>query len=240
MKLIHTCLLFFLAVPASIVSLTAIAQPQPTVKTATVPEGPSLDFTVKYYNRVLSPEGVLRESHYEEKMMRRPGNVWAYRVLPAHAKIYHEHEEHLHSHFNHVVVPRHITFDGHHAAIDFVDANEKIVVSIEPTEFENVSFDGSWLNAYFLVDPDFVRKLPMSTRKSPVTSAHWHETEKDGVFQRILWDDKNMIPLIAESGDLKHTFFNRVEVQLKSGLSKELPWTNLKGYSQKIYADFLD
>jgi hypothetical protein len=206
----------------------------------TFPQGSSLDMTIRYYNRTLSPEGVLRESRFEENMIRRPGHVWAYRVLPAHATVSHEHEDHLHSHFNHVVVPRHITFDGRQTAIDFVDANEKIVVTIEKTEYENVSFDGSWLNAYFLVDPNFVEKLPKTDRKSPSADAQWHEIEKDGVFQRILWDEKKMIPLIAETGDLKHTYFNRVEVHLQGTLSKAAPWTNLKGYSQKVYADFLD
>lgn len=206
----------------------------------TFPQGPSLDLSVKYYNRTLSPEGVLRESHFEEKMIRRPGHVWVYRVLPAHAEVPHEHEEHLHSHFNHAVVPRHITFDGKQTAISFVDSREKFVVSIERTEYENVSFDGSWLNAYFLVDPHFVEKLPKSDRKSPVADAHWHEIEKDGVFQRILWDENKMIPLIAETGDLKHTYYNRVEVQVQNSLRKTLPWTNLNGYARKEYADFLD
>lgn len=223
-----------------ITTLPVIAQAQSATPFSNTTQGPSLDFTVKYYNRVLSPEGVLRESHYEENTVRRAGHVWTYRVLPKQAIVAPDHEEHLHSHFNHAVIPRHITFNGKQTAIYFVDANEKYVVTIEPTEYGNVGFDGSWLNAYFLVDPNFIERLPKSNRKSPLASAEWHEQEKDGVFQRILWDTKRMIPLIAETGDNKQTFYNRVDVQVKNNLAPTLPWTGQKGYAQKVYADFLD
>ncbi len=40
------------------------------------------DLTVRYYSKVLTNEGVLRESRYEENMLRRPGHVWVERMLP--------------------------------------------------------------------------------------------------------------------------------------------------------------
>ena len=82
--------------------------------------------------------------------------------------------------------------------------------------------------------------MPLSDRTSPTPKAHWHEIEKNGIFQRILWDDEKMIPIIAEAGDHKNTFFNRVEVQVQTDLRKDLPWTNVKNFTQKVYADFLD
>ena len=100
-----------------------------------MPQGPSLDCTIKYYNRTLSAEGVLRESHYTDKMLRRPGHVWAFRVLPEHPDVSNTHDEHIHAHFNHVLVPRHISFDGKQTAIEFIDTPEKQVISIERPEY---------------------------------------------------------------------------------------------------------
>ncbi len=212
----------------------------PPVLAQSLVTGPSLDLNVKYYNRILNPEGVLRESHYEEKIVRRPGHVWTYRILPKHMDVVPTNDEHLHAHFNYVVVPRHITFNEQQTTVAFVDEQEHYVVNIEPPEYGNIGFDGSWKNAYYLVDPKFIAQLPITQRPSPVKDAQWHETEKDGVFQRILWDNNRMIPLIAEIGDVKHSFYNRVEVKADPKLSLDLPWTKQHGYVQKIYADFLD
>ncbi len=124
--------------------------------------------------------------------------------------------------------------------VEFIDAQEKYVVDIEPTEYQNVGFDGSWANAYFVIDPAVIAKLPRSSRQSSTPHSHWLEIEKDGAFQRILWDEENMIPLIVETGDLKHSFYNRIDTQLHKTLQKKLPWDNLKGYARRVYADFLD
>jgi len=51
----------------------------PTVQAETV----SLDYQVQYYNKVISPEGVTRESRYEEKVIRRKNEIWVSRIIPA-------------------------------------------------------------------------------------------------------------------------------------------------------------
>ena len=238
--------------------LLACAQAvQKTVASAAA-QGPDLDLVVAYYSRVLTPEGVLRESRYEEKMLRRPGHVWVARVLPkltseshADAKTTQNEvprqsaavpaaDEHAHRHFNHVVLARHVTRDGDRIRVEFVDAHDRTVIAIAPAEYENVDFDGSWANAFYLVDPQGVALLPLSRRVSPIAGARWHEREKNGLFQRVLWDDKRMIPLIVETGDRTGNAFRRIEIKPQAGLSKELPWLNLKNYAQKEYADFLD
>ncbi len=201
---------------------------------------PALDFTVKYYNRVLTPEGVLRESRYEENVVRRPGHVWTARVLPPHAETEHDHDVHDHKHFNYVVVPRHVAFDGKQMSVEFVDLHERYVVNIEPTEYQNVGFDGSWANTYFVMDPAIVSRLPRSSRQSSTPNTHWLEIEKDGAFQRILWDEINMIPLVAETHDKKHSYYNRIDIHIRKTSQKALPWERLKGYAQRDYADFLD
>jgi len=158
---------------------------------------PDLDVTIQYFNRELTPDGVLRESSYSEKMLRRRGHVWSYRVLPAIASAKDTtHPNHEHKDFNHIVLPRHVTFDGKKISVDFINAHNRQVIAIAPTEYENVNFDGSWPNTFYLIDPQFVAAMPVSQRVSSVANARWHEVVKNGLYQRVLWDDKLMIPHI--------------------------------------------
>ena len=215
-----------------------------------------LDLGITYYSRVLTPEGVTRESRYEEKMLRRPGHVWVERVLApatdAHAGHSHgEHKkvtlktstaatQHEHKHFNPVLIPRHVMLEKNTVRVEYIDAHDKIVVSIPKAEYENVNFDGSWENSFYLLDPKLVAAMPLSKQASSVTGARWREVEKNGVFQRILWDEQKQIPLVIESGDRANTFYRRVDVKLQPTVSKAQPWANLQNYAQREYSDYLD
>lgn len=209
-----------------------------------------LDLGIRYYNRVLTPEGVTRESRYEEKMLRRPGHVWVERVLPAVHGSHDAHgakqpvalkrTQHEHKHFNPVVIPRHVMLDKNTVKVEYIDARDKVVVSIPKAEYENVNFDGSWENSFYLLDPKLVAAMPLSKQVSNVAGAHWREVEKNGVFQRVLWDAQKQIALIIESGDRANTFYRRVDVKLQASLSRAQPWANLKNYAQREYADYLD
>ena len=202
---------------------------------------PDLDLAIKYFNRELSPEGVLRESSYQEKMLRRNGHVWSYRVLPGKmAAKDTAHSNHEHKEFNYIVLPRHVRFDGSKISVEFINDHDRQVINIVPTEYENVNFDGSWPNTYYLINPKIVAAMPVSQRPSSVGNARWHEVVKNGLFQRVLWDEKLSIPLVIETGNQKNTFFQRITVSADAKLEKDLPWNHLQGYAQKEYSDFLD
>ena len=230
----------------SVISTSALAIKDPHV--------PDLDLAIRYYSKVLTAEGVTREARYEEKMLRRTGHVWVTRVLPKTAiaqaadvmpeigkkNVSLKVKEPEHAHFNHVLSSRHILLENNKLRVEYVDAHSKNIVAVPASEYANVNFDGSWENSFYLVDPALVVALPLSTRVSKMSGARWHEREKNGVFQRVLWDDQKQIPLVIESGDKAGTFYRRVEVQAMATLSAELPWNKLKGYGQKEYSDFLD
>lgn len=217
-------------------------------------KGPDLDLSLHHYTRILTAEGVLRESRYEEKMMRRDGHVWVQRVLPVNPPGHegsHQHksptagkmpqkDEHGHRHFNHVLLPRHVFHTGSELRLEFVNLREREVISITPSEYENVNFDGSWTNAFFLADPKIVFAMPMVHRASPAAGAQWRELVKGGVTQRVLWDEKRQIPLLIERVESSGRSLDRVEIKVQPALAKSLPWEGLKGYAQKEYADFLD
>ena len=215
---------------------------------AAAPAPADLDLSITYYSRVLTPEGVTRESRYEETMLRRPGHVWVERVLApstdVHAgqnkKVALKETQHEHKHFNPVVIPRHVMLEKNTVRVEYIDAHDKVVVSIPKSEYDNVNFDGSWENSFYLLDPKLVTAMPLSKQVSTVAGARWREAEKNGVFQRVLWDEQKQIPVTIESGDRANTFYRRVDVRQQASISKAQPWNNLRNYAQREYADYLD
>ncbi len=210
-------------------------------------DGPALDLEINYYTRVLTPEGVTREARYKETMLRRSGHVWVARTLPK-SGVGDKNQGHGaseegaagHADFNHVVNPRHVMLNSHKVSIDYIDSRGKAVVAIPASEYGNVNFDGSWRNAFFLLDPTLLKTIPMTARPSSVEGAHWREREKNGIFERILWDDKRKIALVIESGDRASTFYRRIDVTAHAAKVTDLPWNKLSGYSQKEFSDYLD
>ncbi|CDG85229.1 hypothetical protein [Janthinobacterium agaricidamnosum] len=208
---------------------------------------PDLDLAITYYSRVLTPEGVTRESRYQERMLRRPGHVWTERVLPksieeepgGKQKVSLK-QEHQHKEFNYVVLPRHVMLAKNKVSVEYIDAHEKQVIAVPKAEYGNVNFDGSWDNAFYLLAPELVAAMPLAKQPSGVPGARWHEVEKNGVFQRILWNGQKQIPLVIESGDKGNNFYRRVEVSVQAATRHDLPWMKLKAYGQKEYSDFLD
>lgn len=222
-----------------------------------------LDLQISRYSKVVTAEGVTREARYEERMLRRANHVWTERVLPGGAVAHghgheHEHEgEHEgkqqpgphkvaarksvgHKHFNPVVLPRHVALEGGRLRLAYVDAQTKEVIAIPPGEFDNVGFDGSWEHAYYLLDTRGLASMPVTQRPSAAPGARWRERERNGLYERVLWDDAKRIPLVIESGDKAGTFYHRTELKVASATTRELPWQKLKGYAQREYADFLD
>lgn len=246
-KLISRASLGSIMLAVSLSSAASFAQTQ----TQTV--APDLDLQISYYSKVLTAEGVSREARYQDKMLRRSGHVWLERIVPqtmlkaSHAteikKVSHNHQNEKlteHKHFNPVLIPRHVQLENGKARIEFIDKAEKMTVSVPSSEFNNVNFDGSWENSYYLIDPQLLKSMKQSAKASNVEGAVWYEREKNGIFQKVLWHTQKQIPLIVESGDRAGTFYQSVEVKIAANTQTQLPWTNLKGYTHKEYADFLD
>lgn len=213
---------------------------QDTTQVSMLSPGPDMDLSIKYFHRETTRDGVLHENSYEETMMRRNGHVWTQRVLPDNTKNSAMHPSHEHKDFNYLVLPRHVSYDGIKTTVEFVDIPKRELIYIAPTEYENVNFDGSWLNTYCLINPQYIAAMPLSSIPSTVAHSQWHELNKNGLFQRVLWDEKMSIPLVIESGDLAGTFLQRVKVHPRAKTMQSLPWNKLQGYVQKEYSDFLD
>ncbi|QBE65445.1 hypothetical protein [Pseudoduganella lutea] len=228
--------------------------------------GADVDLRISRYSKVVTAEGVTREARYEETMLRRAGHVWTARVLPLAMQGHDDGHGHHgngqgddhghgakagahkvaarksvgHKHFNPVTLPRHVAMEGGKLRLAYVDAHSKEVIAIPPGEFDNVGFDGSWDHAYHLLDTKGLASMAVSKRASAVPGARWRERERNGLYERVLWDDTKQLPLVIESGDKAGTFYHRTDLKVAAGLTRELPWQKLKGYAQREYADYLD
>jgi hypothetical protein len=199
---------------------------------------PSINATVHYQSKVLTSDGVTKESNYDEHFLRVKNHVWTNRILPPTETNEEQHEGH--KHFNHIVTPRHIYSVDNKITVEFVDDHEKELIFIPQSEYENVSFDGKWNSTYFLVDLDLLKKMPVSKNKSSISTATLYEQFNDVIFQRVLWDNKNQIPLMVEVGNKNGSFYQKMTVGLSNKLPNKLPWENISDYAKKEYSDFLD
>jgi hypothetical protein len=240
-------------------SALVFAQAQ-AVQETTTQAPPDLDLEIVYYSKVITPEGVTRESRYGETMLRRPGHVWVSRVLPATlpttAGDAHDDDAHgtkpvsirqnaasqeqSHKHFNPGVLPRHVMQAKEGLRVEYIDAHSREVIAVPATEYDNVGFDGSWANSVYLLDPALVAAMPLAKRASAIAGAQWHERTSGSNYQRVLWDTKRQIPLQIESGDKAGTFYRRVDITPAARLRSTLPWHDQGDYARREYADFLD
>ncbi len=229
MKKILFCFYLLVCLPSS-------AQPSQTPA--------DLDLTINYYNRVLTPEGLTRETRYQETVQRRANHIWQSRVLPpqlAHnGDAAHNSNENEHEHFNYIVLPRHIERTANGISVEHIDLSNRERIAIPATEYEQINFDGSWDNAFYIISPKDLALMQPSNRASSIKTARWFEREKNHIFQRVLWDDVLQIALIIESGDTENTFFRKTEVSATTQTSPAQPWLHLAGFANKEYSDFLD
>ncbi len=220
---------------------------------------PDLDLTVQFYSKTHTPQGALRETRYEETMIRRGQHVWVMRVLPRLAaspplktppgaslngrQVHVIHpvsrpQDVAGAQQNSLVMARHVVIDHGKLRVEYVFQNSRELIVVPPAEYADLKLNGSWPTSFYLIEPQRVTAMPLSQQASEVAGARWHEQVKDGVFRRVLWDEARQLPLIVEVGDTAATFFNRIELKPQATLSAARPWQDLSSYTQRAYADF--
>lgn len=220
-----------------------------------VSPAPELDLSIRHYSRVVTANGVVRESRSEETMLRRHNHVWLVRVLPDTFA-----GRNLQQHAGRNVplktvtmglpqpaiehplaantMPRHVTLEAGRLKLELVDTKRQEIIVVAPEKYADIRFDGSWSNAYYLLDSRMIAALFLS--KQSASGTHWRSQEKDGYFQRVLWNEEKMIPLVIETGSRDGKFFRRTEVQVRKGLTRDLPWKKLQAYVRKEYVQTFD
>lgn len=195
------------------------------------------DLLVRHFAVSAGADGVKRTAEFAEHMVRRQDQVWVERVMPTgwHSADDHGKLGQSHKHLDTAAAARWVTrvADGS-ATVRLASREDKVLVDVSRTDFDNVGFDGSWAAAYYLIDPAALKQMkPVSTDGDLVTY-----TQSDATRQlKVVWNKKLQLPLLVESRSGASSKRTTVEV---AAMVNSVPWDGLKGYTRKDYSDYLD
>lgn len=225
-------------------ALSAANSKQLNVRSAVSLSLYDLDADVIVESKIMGADGVLRTTRFEETLMRRASVAWVKRVLPTSVRATHKDDAQKHKHFNPIEAGRVVTAQPDGAQLSFVNADEKVVVSVPKPEFANVGFDGSWERAYHLVTASELATMKPVTSSAALSAApegaQWLQRHVNGIREYVLWDKTRAIALVIETSNDAATKWYRVTVKPKATLVSPVPWLQTQGFEQKGYVDYLD
>ena len=201
---------------------------------------PDVDALVSFETRQVLASGITRVDTWQERLVRRDGQVWVERVLPAGSAAAHDDDEHAghvgHAHFNAETAARWLARGANgELTVRFVDRAHRAVVSIPRAEYGTVNFDGSYDAAASIVPAEVARRM---TRGAAQGDARWLADRRDGWSHRVLWSESRRLALRVESRSDDGSVARTVEVRLQPKAAA--PWTQLGGYEHKRYDDYMD
>ena len=195
---------------------------------------------VTHETYVMGADGVARTSRFNDRVVRKSDTVWIQRVITATKMDERSAQSgRTHRRLDLATSAQWIEKSGvQPPKLRLVNANDRVIVDVPPTEYANVGFDGKWSTAYHLLDPDTLRGMKISKRSAP-KGARWYEGGSPGSYVRVLWDEINQYPLRVESGN-RNGSARSLMVTQKQPMLSSLPWKNIEGYAVKEYSDYLD
>lgn len=202
---------------------------------------PDISLEVSHKIVALTPDGTKRTAEFTETVDRQASTVWVARVIPPG---FHREDEHKagnaksHKHADLSAATRWITLDKDgKVKLKLVAPHDKVIVDVAQAEFSTVGFDGSWAAAYHLIDPVVLKKLEPAEKQGDL---QWYQTKGNKTPDlRILWNSVLEIPMKVEFRNPQGTSMRSTTVKVLAQTTKS-PWSNLKGFNQKDYSDFLD
>ena len=213
-----------------------------------------VDLVLTHTMKSLGADGITRSAEFSERVVRRKGQIWTERIVPAGAlALFKEKNINDEKEFDTALASRWVVRRGNTKSdtkpeLMLVSARAKLVVPIDKPDYENVGFDGSWESAYYLLDPKMlVQMRAVGARQAD--GGQWYESvnqpkrgESVGAnnnVTKILWDENLKYPRQIESTRGNGTDKKKM-VATKMDSPKILPWDLAKTYQHKNYADFLD
>jgi hypothetical protein len=194
-----------------------------------------------FESKTLTSEGVEKQTRFQERFIRDDKVVWTNRLLPVGTPPHtHQAGEHQHKHdTNFVLAAKWITINAKgESNLRFVRAENKTIISPRVNEYASLGFDGSWEHAAYLLDRNALKKMNVLKRAAP-TGSTWYERTNDTQYTRVLWDEKQQLPRLIESGTIDGLMFNKITIEPRPA-PKRMPWQELAGYRDIAYEDLLD
>jgi hypothetical protein len=223
---------YFMLVGALLITQSTLAAP--------------LAATMTFESVTMTADGVKKQTHFQERFIRDTNIVWSERIIPKTVQ-HHDHdnasnsqEQHDHKHnLNFATAGKWLVRDASNKiSFRFVRKEDKTIIAPRDSEYGTLGFDGVWETAYYLVNRNSLKKMTPLKKPAPA-GAVWYEQKNTTQFTRILWDEKNEIPLSIESGTLDGNSNNKITLVI-TPVPPSLPWSTLASYRTIAYEDLLD
>lgn len=197
----------------------------------------NIELLVKHTSVASGADGIKRSTEFAERIVRSKDNIWVSRVLPANAHSEHDHVKggKEHKHIDVSTASRWISKDtAGNTQIKLAPNDEKLLVNVSKTDWENVGFDGSWNAAWSLIDPASLKRMKAGSTIGDLTT---YALSENGRTVKVVWNSKLQIPMSVESSGALSSRQTTVQVVQSAASS---PWEGAKSFMQKDYSDYLD
>lgn len=197
-----------------------------------------------FESRVVTAEGVTKNTHFQERFIRTDNMVWSQRIAPRAEPSHGREDSHEHGHehkhnLNFALAAKWIVrTQDNQVQFQFVRAEDKTIIVPRVSEYGTLGFDGRWETAYYLLDPAELAKM-RKLAEPAAKNASWYESKNSAMFTRILWDEVQQLPLAIETGSIDGSASNKISLTLVAA-PKTLPWKELAAYESIAYEDLLD
>ncbi|WP_261803261.1 hypothetical protein [Variovorax sp. PAMC26660] len=205
---------------------------------------PDQNLRIQHHVMSIGKDGVQRESRYADLMFRRAGSVWVERELPPALRDDHDQEAregkvHIgHAHADNTAAPLWVRRDAAgKVQVGMVLRQQRKLIEVDAANYGNVGYNGSWANAYWLVDPaSLARMKAVGTAGKGVQR---YELPQGENTLRIDWDVAGRYARKIEQRNAHGTSLN---VMTASAIAapKTLPWQKIDAYERGEYSDLLD
>ncbi len=231
-------LLLLASVCAHAAGTAPVASPVPVA-----PAAPMTVLRVEHHLASLGADGVQRDARFAERVYRQGDRVWIARELPAaaaHADPDHGHDSpHAgHKHAETDIAPRWIERGaGGVLNVRVVSEAQQKTYRVEPAEYGNIGFDGSWATAYHLLDPASLKAMRAD---GPARGGVQTYRVRQGEHTvTVDWDLAGQYPRRVESRNASGTQRKLTRVSVLPA-PVAAPWVGAQRYTSADYTDLMD
>ncbi|MCO5400945.1 hypothetical protein [Ralstonia soli] len=196
---------------------------------------------VEHQMSSLGTDGIQRDVRFAERVYRQGDRVWIARELPpesAHAEHDHTNAHAGHKHADTDTAPRWIERDAKGAlTVRVVSVLQQKNYAVEPAEYSNIGFDGSWATAYHLLDPAALKGMrPQGPVRNGVQTYKAKQGERTVTVD---WDVAGQYPRRVESRNASGSQRKLTRVTALPAPATA-PWVRAQGYAAADYTDLMD
>ncbi|MHA7679989.1 hypothetical protein [Cupriavidus sp. PET2-C1] len=216
--------------------LAAIASPAALAAPAKTP----LALRVEHQISSQGSDGVKRDVAFAEHVYRSGDAVWIERELPPGAGHAAEHAPAGagHKHADLSTAARWIEQPpGGKLSVRLISDPLKKTFAVNPAEYGNIGFDGSWATAYHLLDPAALKKMKAV---GPVRDgAQEYQLRRADESVVVLWDVAGQFPRSVQSRSAGGTSTKYTRVTVVA-TPQRAPWARTAHYTRGEYTDLMD